>query len=280
MAIGQPTKIPVLDSLRGEEFAKTEVQFFIKAMLCGPTGSGKTQSAVTLPKTKEKPLLLIDFDNRWETLRDEIEQGLVKMVSFYDEDPDSPKGWNRAEDLRKELWAKARDPEGFPFSGVIEDGLSAMGRSAMNLALTLDPKTGLGGAPAKQHYSPQISFLVKHINSMRNLPCHYVLTSHFDLEKDEDDGSIKLLPKVTRSLRTEIPSWFNEVYRCYRETGASKEREGMLYYWETSGTGKYEFFKSTLNNKQTFWNDPVQIDFKKSPVGFEQLIATRMKEPK
>jgi len=107
---------------------------------------------------------------------------------------------------------------------------------------------------------------------MRNLPCHYVINGHFDLEKDEDDGKIKILPKITRSLRTEFPSWFNEVYFCHREQGT----EGKVhYYWTTAGTGKYDFFKSTLNNKQRYWKDPIEINFDDSPVGFERLLQLR-----
>ena len=266
-------KTPQLDQLIGSEVKEIELPFFYRCLLGGPSGSGKTQSAITLPKSKEKPLLLIDFDGRWETVRDEIEEGTVKLLELFDEDPDSPKGWNRAEDLRKELSARARKPD-FPFSGIIEDSLSMMSRVAMNSALKTDKKRGLGGAPAKQHYIPQIAFLVKHINVMRTLPCHYILTCHFDIEKDEDDGKLKIQPKVTRSLRSEIPTWFNEVYRCYRNPG----KEGkMLYFWETAGTGKYEFFKSTLNNKQRYWIDPIEIDFSKSPIGFEDLIQRRTK---
>lgn len=271
----QPKKAPVLDSLVGaQELHDVPPPLFIKGFLGGPSGSGKTQSSITLPLVESKPLLLVDYDNRWETVRDEIESGLVKLVTIYDPDPNSPKGWDQAERLRKELWAAARGE--FPFSGVIEDGLTSMLRLAMNSALTLRGKdgrdsTGLGGTPSQGHWGAQIMYLHRHINSVRNLPCHYILTGHFDIEKDEDDGKIKVMPKVTRSLRTEVPSWFNEVYNCYRI--ADKDR--IRYFWMTGGTGTYEFFKSTLNNKGRYWKDPVEIDFSNPPVGFERLIALR-----
>ena len=166
---------PVLDELNDTP----PPEMFIRGCLLGPTGSGKTQSLATLPSSPERPGLLVDFDNRWETLRDEIEKGLVKPLTIFDEDPDSAKGWDKAERLRKELWAIARKGE-FPYSWIAEDGLSAMARLAMNSALTLDNKRGLGGAPAKQHWMPQIHYLIKHINSMRNLPCHYVICGHLD----------------------------------------------------------------------------------------------------
>ena len=270
------TKEPILSKVMTDEQAKSTSLRLIKAALMGPTGSGKTQSSITLPKTIEKPLLLVDFDNRWETVREQVEEGTVKVLTLFDPDPASPKAWNEAEDLRKELWTLARKGD-FPYSGVIEDGLSMMARIAMNSALLLDNKRGLGGAPAKQHYMPQIQFLVKHINSMRMLPCHYILNTHFEMLVDESEGKIKILPKVTRSLRTELPSWFNETYYCHREQGKDNK---INYFWTTAGTGKYDFFKSTLNNKQKFWKDPIEIDFDKSPVGFEKLIELRFGKEK
>lgn len=264
-------KAPILDKVMTDEQSKDTSLRLIKAALMGPSGSGKTQSSITLPKTVEKPLLLVDFDNRWETVRDEVEAGLVKVLTLFDKDPASPKAWDDAEDLRKELWAVARKGD-FPYSGVIEDGLSMMARVAMNSALLLDKKRGLGGVPAKQHWMPQIYYLVKHINSMRMLPCHYVLNAHFDMLIDEGDGKIKILPKVTKSLRTEVPSWFNETYRCSSESAKDGETH---FFWTTAGTGKYDFFKSTLNNKQKYWKDPIRINFNESPVGFEKLLRLR-----
>jgi hypothetical protein len=103
----------------------------IKGFLGGLSGSGKTQSAITLPKSVEKPLLLIDLDNRWETVRDEVEAGLVKVHTIFDPNPLSPTAWDQLEKLRNELWAMAQKGE-FPYSGVIEDGLSMLSAYAIN----------------------------------------------------------------------------------------------------------------------------------------------------
>jgi hypothetical protein len=239
------------------------------------TGSGKTQAIVTLPRiplhkeAEPKPLLVLDFDGRSETLAGEP---LIEVIQFYDEDPKSPKAWDKAEALRKELWAMARGGN-FKFSGVIEDGLTRLAKLAMNSAVTLGPseKRGLGNAPAMHHWLPQIEYIGGHINSMRMLPCHYLLNGHFDITTEEDSDKIRYLPKITKSLRPELPSWFNETYHSWRKEG----KDRVHYYWTTAGTGLYDFFKSTLNNKQKFWKDPIEIDFEKPPVGFEDLIQRR-----
>jgi len=249
-----------------------------KGALLGPTGSGKTQALASLPQSKEKPGLLIDWDGRWETLREQVEAETIKVINLFDPDPKSPKAWDNGEIVKRDLWALAHKGD-FPYSFVAEDGLSQMGRMAMNSALLLDSKRGLGGAPAVQHYMPQIQYLVNHINSMRNLPCHYIINGHFDLITDEGDTEggekLKVLPKITKSLRTEFPSWFNEVYYCWRlEAKGGRVR----YYWTTAGSGKFDWFKSTMNTRQKFWRDPIELDFDHPPVGFERLLAYRKGE--
>lgn len=249
--------------------------YLIKGCILGHTGSGKTQASVTLPLVEGKSLLLIDYDGRSEVVAGEPH---VEIISVFDPDPTSPRAWDDGEKLRKELWAIAKKGD-FPYSGVIEDSLSMVGTIAMNSALLLDAKRGLGGAPAQQHWLPQIHFLRKHINSMRMLPCHYLLNGHFDFLGEEATGELKLLPKITKSLRTELPSWFNETYYAYRERGKGKDGKAKLqYFWITGGSGKYEFFKSTLNHLGKYWNDPVEINFDDQPTGFEKLMKIRFPE--
>lgn len=267
-------RTPVLEEARPATDLSATANW-LKACLLGMTGAGKTQATITIPRipfhdkeVEPKPLLLLDFDGRAATIANEP---MIEVIPLHEPDPTSPKAWDKGERLRKELWTMARGGN-FEYSGIIEEGLTTMGRIAMNSALLLDPKTGLGGAPAKQHYNPQIKFLVDHINSMRMLPCHYLITGHFDISEDADTGKPKYLPKITKSLKTEFPSWFNETYYAFRESGKGGK---VHYYWLTAGTGLYDFFKSTLNNKQKFWVDPIEIDFEKEPVGFADLVERR-----
>lgn len=242
-------------------------RFLFKGMLVGPSKSGKTQASLTAPGRK----LVLDYDGRSETAAG---WPRTKLISFHEPDPKSPIAWDKASDVRKELWALARKNE-LPFDTIVEDGLSTMNHAAMYSALLLDGRRGLGGAPAQQHWLPQIKYLRDHIRSMIGLPVNYILTGHFDLERDEAEGSIKYLPKTTRSLRTEIPNWFNEVYRSYRE----QTKDGVKYFWQTSGTDKYDFFGSTLNHLGAFWIDPIPLDFSTpGPWGITALLCARFGE--
>jgi hypothetical protein len=238
----------------------------INALLVGPSGNGKTQSALSMPGRK----LLIDYDGRWEVA---VGQPDVEIIKLYDPDPDSPKGWLDAEKLKVELWRAARNKkEPFPYDVIIEAGLTSMLKYAMNWSLTLAGKHGLGGSPAMHHYGPQMHNVEQHVRSMKQLPCSYVLEAHVEYLEVEELSDVLFLPKATGKMRTAIPGWFNECYQCYSD----KKKDGKVhYYWNTSGTGKWDFLKSTLNNLGKYWDDPIEIDFNSEPVGFAKLLDLR-----
>ena len=266
----------ILDHAKDAKDMALEENYRIKALLGGPSGSGKTQAVVTLPREEGKKILVIDYDNRALTLAGE--EG-IEILTLFDKDPNSPKAWRAGEVLRKELWALVKKGE-FPYSAVVEDGLTLMGNIAMNDALTLDGNTGLGGSPARHHYLPQIHFLRTHINSMRMLPCHYVVTCHMEDVEDAKSGTTKTYPRVTRSLKPECPAWFNETYYCFRK----EVKDGKTSYrWITAGSGELDFFKSTLNNKGLYWRDPIVVNLQSEPCGFRRLFAYRfgdLKDPR
>jgi len=236
-----------------------------KVFLAGPSGSGKTAAIATLPGKK----LLVDFDNRAETVAGVPN---IDIYRIHEVDPKSPQAWNKALRLKDVIISEIRQGI-FPYDGVQFDGLTMMGRISMNWALLLDNKRGLGGSPARQHYGPQMDNLAKYVLSTLALPIHVVYTGHIELFQDEATGAQKFYPKITGKLRTEVANWFNETYYCYR----THNDDGRLcYYWQTGGSGRQEFFKSSLNALGRYWEDPIQIDFdSKEPQGFEGLMEKR-----
>lgn len=236
----------------------------IKAFLLGPSGSGKTLSAITLPGK----VLLVDFDGRAETV---IGEEHVEILSCHEPDPRSPEAWQRAERIRRQIISEVRHKV-FPYDSIVWDGMTMLGRYGLNWALTLDPKRGLGGAPAQQHYLPQMDNLAKFVLSTLALSLNIVYTGHIELIEEKDTGRILHLPKVTGKLRTEVANWFSETYSCYRHPNKDGD---LRYYWLTAGSGSKEFFKSTLNKRGKYWTDPIEINFDKPPVGFADLFERR-----
>jgi hypothetical protein len=237
-----------------------------KVFLAGPSGSGKTQATVTLPGKK----LLIDFDNRAQTVAGTPK---VDIYSCFEEDARAPKAWAKAEEMRKVIVSEVRQGI-FPYDTIIFDGLTSMGRSALNWALTLDPGRGLGGSAARQHFGPQMDSLSKFILGTLALPLHICYTGHIELIEEEETGAHKFYPKITGKLRSEVSNWFNETYYCYRLRDDKEKR--LRYFWQTGGSGRQEFFKSSLNNLGRYWTDPIELDFEvPGPKGFELLAQRR-----
>ena len=268
-----PPKRPILDEARTVEDITGFNQWKARIWVGGPSGSGKTLLLATFPKIFQgvpKPMLLLDYDGRYQTLAGEPG---IEVISLFDPDPKSPKAWIKAENIRRELWARARGD--FPYSVVVEDGMTQMGKYAMNWALLLNEKRGLGGVPAEHHYMPQMKAFSDHVLSMKELPCHYILNGHLEIIEDKEEGSIKYLPKaIGKSSRTELPGWFDETYYAWRTAGETI-KDGPRYFLTTQGSGKMDFCKSSLNTRGKYWNDPVRIDFSKEPKGYSWLIAKR-----
>lgn len=255
----------ILETAKPADVVTSET-YLIKALVVGKTGSGKTTSAgLTLPK----PLLVIDYDNRAESIAGTLDISVIKLLPDFK----APLRWRDSEDLIEELYKAHRDGK-LPYKSILESGLSSMNRMAMYWALLLDPKRGLGGSPAQQHYGPQIKSLQDHILSMLALPVNYVLEAHYELVKDEETGGTVYLPMLFgQKARTELPGMFNEVYHCYHATDKeNKER----YYWHTSGFSRFDFMKSSINNPVgKYWADPVEIDLRERPAGFQKLLELR-----
>jgi hypothetical protein len=258
----------ILETAKPAESASRE-NYRIKALIVGPSGSGKTTSvALTLPK----PVLVIDYDNRAASVAgfDGIK---VITEAVVEPNPKSPQAWAKAEQLKDELWTAVRKGS-LEYASVVEAGLSSMNRIAMFWALLLDPKRGLGGSPAKQHYGPQIKNLQDHILSMINLPVNYVLEAHYDITKDEESGMTIFLPKIYgEKFRTELPGMFNECYHAYHLT--DKESKKERYFWHTKGFDRFDFMKSSLNQLGKYWSDPIEIDLSEPVSGFQKLLELR-----
>lgn len=261
----------ILDTAKPAEGANRE-SYLIKALLIGKSGGGKTTSAaLTLPK----PVLVIDYDGRSQGLA-----GIpgISVLQILPNSKDSMLWKEKVETLTEEIWTAVRKKT-LTYKSIHEAGLTAMNRMSMYWALLLDPKKGLGGSPAKQHYPPQMKNLMDHILSMLALPVNYTLEAHYEIVEDEEEGGTIFLPKLFgKGSRTELPGLFNECYHCYH---ASSKDGKEKYFWHTSGFGRFDFMKSSINNPLgKYWTDPIEIDLAAEPAGFQKLLELRFGKEK
>ena len=265
-----------------------------KGMLVGPSKGGKTTLSVTLPQKEGKPHLLIDTDNRWQSIAGtkgvEVlsvmdlasSQSIKPGMTVDDISTDSMvRAWSILNDINNELWLSARKGEhDFPYSSVISDGLSSLNRLALIFVLSLKEKAdgtemsyGLAGAPAKQHFGPQMHILSQLLFSLKALPCHYILTGHLELFEDKKKGTIFWLPRIIGNTRNEIGSWFDETWEC--ESRPNNEKGTQTYIINTFGSGTRKFLGSSLNKQGKVWKPPVEFNLSESPCGIEKLISLR-----
>lgn len=255
-----------------DEAAPIEAIDFSKlnTLLAGGSGSGKTTSATTYVDPEKGELgLHLDLDNRADSIAGFDH---IKTIPCFEIDPRSPRAWMKCDKIRKDLWIAVRAKK-FPYQLVIVDGMTELYEVGMNWALTLDPKRGLGNSPAKHHWGPQMHNCKLWLKSILALPCRVVVTAHEDIEKDEMTGGLYYLPKATGKHRTMIPKWFSETYYCWSQ----QVKETQRFYWTTSGKGKRQYLKSSMNQLGRFWKDPIEVDFSKKPCGFQKLLELRQK---
>jgi len=56
---------------------------------------------------------------------------------------------------------------------------------------------------------------------------------------------------------------------------SEKKKKKLMFYWYTQKIGKREYLKSSMNQLQQYWDDPIQIDFSAERKGFCDLLKRR-----
>jgi len=259
-------EMTILALAKPAESVKRE-NYLIKALMVGKSGSGKTTSAgLTLPKST----LVIDYDNRAESLAGAEGIDVIKLLPTATD----VMAWRKVTELEAELWGQVRKKT-LKYKSILEAGLSAMNRMAMYYAMLANPARGFGGGATQGHYGVQIKNLQDHIMTMLALPINYVLEAHYELVEDQESGMTTFLPLLFgKKARSELPGMFNECYHAFHASDNKEKRE--RYYWHTSGFGRFDFMKSSLNNPAgKYWTDPIEINLTEQVTGFQKLLELR-----
>ena len=130
---------------------------------------------------------------------------------------------------------------------LVIDTLTSMGERAMNYALTLDPKKGLGGAPAQQHYLPEIWNIKEVLQRGRMFDGHFVCIAHERYEKDGLTEAITTVPSMDGRYAFHMSKDFDEYYRMT----VKNTSDGAEFQWQTQPRGAY-------NARTTRGWDPVK----------------------
>lgn len=247
------------------------IQTNIHALRYGESGIGKTAMLRTWPLNVEEGewMAVFDFDGGANTIRNpvtgEFPPGIF-VLTFRDTERKSqadPKklqrearAFSEARQALEEIGMAAGREMFIPnyASGELEhpwqdfpkviavDTLSGLHDAAMNLALTLDPKTGLAGAPAMHHWGAQMRLVEEFLKMCEANDGHLDVTAHVQAWKDDvlgtSRGTILATGQKTPGL---IPAWFDEVYYHTART----TDKGVKYVLRTRNDG-YFVAKSRL----------------------------------
>jgi len=260
-----------------EDLAEAKKNYKIRALLLGDSKSGKTTSSSSLPGKK----LLVDFDGRAEAVTGVKSTDVIRILEA---DPEKPAAWNEAISLREEIWTQIK-ANSFEYDAVIWDGFSGMTKICMNFCLGLKTAKGMlaergfGNTPGEHHYNPYMYEMSKFIFNCLAMPVHTIFTGHFYVYEDKNTNALHWWPKLFGNIRTEVGSWFNEVYHCYNMTQTIKEGNNVIkkqkYYWQTASDNKLGFLGSSLNQLGKYWQSPVEIDPSQEVWGFQKLLDLR-----
>lgn len=247
----------------------------IRCLLCSEgSGDGKTTSAMTIFGKK----LLIDLDGRAESVADWPN---VDILRIFERDTKSPKAWDQMIRLKEELW-RATEQDPYPYDSIIVDGLTEMLRICMYWVMKMDlqrgkdAKFGIADSPAEQHWGPQMKHVADWLRSVIGLPAHLVVTSHEEIKEFKKLGKTVWAPLATGKLRIEIPKWFNETYFNIRKRD---KENNVSFFWMTQAYEKRNYLKSSMNQMQKYWDDPIPLDFESDLVGFPYLWQQRFGVP-
>ena len=255
---------------------------YYKMLLLGDSKTGKTNAFRTFPT----PSLAIGLTPRTRAALAGAKD--IELVEHFEQKPTvkkkagnieyrlSPKAWDDLWHTIVDLWEFAHGEDSFPYRSVMLDDLSTANLISMNHVLGLKKKngeevpTGLAGAPAQQHYMPQMALMERLINSLfLTLPCHILVCGHMTFKENVDTGISAYYPAVFGNLRERIPSWFDEVY----ETAIVRKDQRTKYVWKTKGYGQKQFLGSTIN--KGLWKGDFEVDLTESCCGFRKMLEMK-----
>lgn len=232
---------------------------YLKAMLVGDPGTGKSVFAGTFPT----PGFVFDFAG-----------GIVgyRGLDFdYEQFPLSPLGWVKFE---KDLLYVKQCVIEKKFVTVVLDDLSAMTDLCMERALQLDPKrTATGGPVWNVHYMMVRNLMEGRLRQIMNMNCNVVFIAHLQINRDEETGDIiNVEPMLTGQLSVKVPGYFDEVY--YHTT----RREGDNTRWlvQTVPIG-WNKARSRLSGKARLLPDFFENDYN---ILMDYLTGKRVKPVK
>lgn len=227
---------------------------FMRALVYGPTGSGKTRFALTWPKP-----FVIDLDKGLLTGH-HLHVPSKKIFPPKDR-RDRQRVYQTIVDILVEAQGRSGPfAEGGPLvdrETIILDGYTALADALMKEILITDGLNFLDEKPQYDHWNALANRLESITQLTTDLPFNFVATCGNKQDKDETTGAWIGLPDIIGGYRNDIGYRFDEFYyfepRRARASDAKSGDKDLIY---EAHTAKYKIFdaKSRLDLPATIVN--------------------------
>jgi len=218
----------------------------------GEPGTGKTRSLRTiLPfiKRQQKPFVILDFDSKFTD--DPVAAKAVQDGFFILFDPGFKVSSGSFSDRIKKIESvPSKPPEGWMKIGDIIDDLDQnsdkfCGAAIDTLTMLEDhikEYISFSNRRAKFEYSDWTSLQLSYKELFRafyslKMPLK-IINMHSQLEKDEDTGRLKLLPKIQGGFRDVAGSYPTEFFLTFAKPNPDKTK-GPIYSWQIAPDSRF-----------------------------------------
>jgi len=189
----------------------------IRAIVYGEAGAGKTHLLRDFPK----PLLLFDFDQKYEPL---IGVEGIDVISY------APSAANPSsyKEIRQKFWQDWREAVKSDYATIAIDSLTNLDGILIR-AFMLEAGKTIDAQVTLPIYGDLKGFYQTLFNSSRDIDKHFLVLAHEKFLTNDAGGTIGVRPLITGGMKDEITALFRDTwYLEYKKLGTKETR--TLYY--------------------------------------------------
>jgi hypothetical protein len=235
---------------------------FVKLLLLGSSGAGKTVNTMTFPK----PIHVFDFDNKissavkfYQEQKEVLDQISVAQYGKMPIKGDAkvgrkPRMAQFNEDLQK-IYDLQNAKKPLPFKTIVLDTITTLTDSILEdyrYVSQLAIKRPNPDQNSQSDYGLLINHFKQYVTGLLALDCNVVFIGHTQLMKDEASGSITNEILMPGSLGPKLGIYFEEVY-----------------FAKTNGQGQH-VWQTKPDNKTTFCRTQRKLNAE-IPANYEEL---------
>lgn len=193
----------------------------LKMLIYGKAGAGKTCFAAGFPY----PMLYLDFDGKVDSAALFYKEDKERLENIDVRDLSARMENNPIQELEtiidKELIPQEKSGE-MKFKTLVIDSITTFSASVLKHIVKTNPgikriQSKQGVQPGMQDYGILKREFARLVPGILGLPCNVIMLGHISVTKDDLTGELVRGPLMDGSFANELPIYFKEVWRAYRD---------------------------------------------------------------